>query len=239
MEHGTILWVEDSRELNQKDQENARSVGFNVFQKRNLELWQNYLDHLDDFVAVIFVVTRANCGKVFRNLKAINDYKMVSGHLRPIIVVIPPPSFSARAKADFSLLGCCVLPNLRPDQVFSFLEVLVVAHTAIDRHGAPIWQPNLTGHPIVVGPTGIPAELRLEGHQRKIWATLKKQCGQIVFPEDLAKEAGCDSNQIRVHIDRIRAKFAACAQKVELAMDPEEFIETLDGGYRLNAQIQE
>jgi hypothetical protein len=97
----------------------------------------------------------------------------------------------------------------------------------------------MTGHPIVVGPRALHAELRLKGLQRRIWSALRKQCGRIVFTDDLAEAARCEPDQVRVHIDRIRDKFVLCAQKVELAIDPEEFIETLDGGYRLNAQIHE
>jgi hypothetical protein len=239
MKGGTVLWIEDAREFNEKDRGNARTAGFNILQKRNLDLWENHLAHLDDFVAIVFIVTRANSPRVFRNIKSINDYKMASGHLRPLIAVVPPLSFPASAQADFSLLGCCVMPNLQADQVFSFLQVLIAAQVAIDRRGVAIWQPFMTGHPTVVGPSALHAELRLKGAQRKIWSALTDRCNQIVFTDDLAEAAGCNSHQVRVHIERIRDKFVACAQRVKLGVNREEFIETLDGGYRLNAQIHE
>lgn len=239
MEHQTVLWVEDSREVNRTDQENALRAGFKVLQKRNLDVWENHLTHLDDFAAVVFVVTNANSERVFRNIKAINDYKMVVGHLRPIIAVIPPSRFPARATVDFSLLGCCVLPNLREDQVFAFLQVLIATQSVIDKRGTPIWQPALTGHPIVIGPRGLHAELRLKGLQQKVWSILAEQCGRIVFTDELAEDVGCDPGQVRVHVERIRNKFADCAQQVGLAVNRDEFIETMIGGYRLNAQIKD
>jgi hypothetical protein len=239
MKRETVLWIEDVGEFNERDREHARLAGFTVLQKRNLDLWDNHVAHLDDFVAVAFITTKDNSPRVFRNIKTINDFRMVSGHLRPILAVVPPSSFPACAQADFSPLGCCVLPNLRADQVFSFLQVLVAAQAAIDRQGVSIWQPPITGHPIVVGPNALNAELRLKGLQRKMWSALSGRCGQIVFTDDLAEEAGCTSDQVRVHIERIRDKFVACAQKVVLGVDRDEFIETLDGGYRLNAQVRE
>jgi energy-coupling factor transporter ATP-binding protein EcfA2 len=239
MEYKTVLWVEDAQEVNQTDQANALSAGFKVLQKRNLDVWENCMEHLDDFVAVVFVAANANSERVFRNIKAINDHRMVAGQLRPVIVVVPLPSLPARAKVDFSLLACCVLPNLRREQVFSFLEVLIATQAVIDKRGTLIWQPALTGHPIVIGPRGLHKELRLKGLQQKIWSMLAKQCGRIAFTDELAEEAGCDQSQIRIHIERIRDKFAECAQQVGLAVEREDFIETMSGGYRLNAQIKE
>lgn len=237
MNDGTVLWVEDSSEINQRNQENALTAGFSVLQKRNLDVWVDHLDHLQDYVAVVFVVTRANSDRVFRNIKAINDHKMDEGRSKPIIAVIPPPSFPTRANVDFSLLGCSVLPNLRADQVFPFLRVLVATQRVIDKRGTAIWQPLLTGHPIIVGLRGLPGELKLKGLQAKVWSVLVEECGRIVFTDDIAEAVNCDPAQIRVHVDRIRQKFAEIATEIGLPVQAEEFIETVSGGYRLNAVI--
>jgi hypothetical protein len=238
MKDERVLWIEDAGELNEKDRTSALSAGFDVMQKRNLDLWANYLDHLSDFAAVVLIVTRANLKQSFANLKTINDFRMSSARQLPTVVIFPPPDLPKTVHKDFLKYGCAVLSHIARDEVFKVLRCIRDNQTAIDDEGPLVWLRPFAGHPMIFGPTGNYRELKPKGMERKIWEILCEHCGEIVFTDDIAEEAGCKREEVKEYIKRIRLRFAYCSGCIGLTSDPKEFIETLPGGYRLNAVLR-
>lgn len=234
-----VLWVEDARALDPLEHQNAAKKNFEVIQKRNLDVWENFLDHLEIFVAVVFVVTEENITRVFRNITSINDYRMSSGQRLPLMLAILPASLLERSSIGFAKHACGVLPKLAPKDVFPFLRTLLDIQGDFEKHGTILWRPSLTGHPIIFGPMGLSMELSLSQLERRVWRELQENYRKIVFMDDIAVAAGCKPDEVRVCIQRIRRKFAQCAHKIGLPIAENEFIETIDGGYRLNATIRE
>lgn len=237
MKDDRVLWVEDAGELDQRDHTNALSAGFNIMHRRNLDRWANHLDHLSDFVAVVFIATMMNLKHVFANLKAINDFRMTSAHQLPTVAVFPPPDLPKTIYKDFLKYGCVVLSHIARDEVFGVLRCIRDNQAAIDDQGPLVWLRPFAGHPMIFGPTGND-ELKLKGMTRKIWEILCEHCGEVGFTDDIAEEAGCKREEVKEYIKRIRLRFAYCAGPIGLANDPKEFIETLSGGYRLNAVLR-
>jgi hypothetical protein len=233
-----VLWVEDARELDPLEHQNAARKNFEVVHKRNLEIW-NFWPHLADFVAVVFAVTLESSDRVFRNIQSINDHKISSGDRLPLMLAILPASLLERSSIHFQKHGCGVLPKLAPKDVFPFLRALVDIQDHIEKHGVIVWRPSLIGNPIVFGLMGLSMELSLSQLERRIWRALQENSRKIVFMEDIASAAGCKQEEVRVCIQRIRSKFDQCARKIALPVAGNEFIETIDGGYRLNATIRE
>lgn len=233
-----LIWVEDARDLDPLEHQNATRKGFEVVHKRNLDLWQ-FEPHLRNFVAVVFVVTEANSRRVFENIKSINDYRMSTGQPFPLMLAILPASLLERSSIDFQKHGCGVLPKLAPKDVFPFLRALVDIQASIEKHGVIVWRPSLTGKPIIFGLMGLSMELNLSPLERQVWQVLQENSRKIVFIDDIAVAVGCKPAEVRVCVQRIRTKYDECAQGIALAVSGKEFIETIDGGYRLNAAIRE
>lgn len=230
----TLLWVEDARALNEQHLEDAKKEGFKVVHKRNLELWENFPEHLNDFASVVFKVTNHNYDRVIRSVLCINDHKQVSPYRRPFVAVIPPPGIPG-ARTHFESLGCAVLKDFATEHIFPEVRRLLVEQAEQDMNGRVLitW-PSISGHP-VVWKNGINGEIEIENLlERKILRHLAEHHGEIMYPDDIAEAVGCERSEVKVYISRIRMRFTRSKPK-GLRMGGDQFIATIDGGYRLNA----
>jgi hypothetical protein len=154
MKREKVLWIEEERPLDPVDQEDAAKAGFDLMQKRSLDVWSNFLDHLDKFVAIVFVLTERNNQSVFRTIKSVNDHQVISDKHHPIVFVIPPIGLPDATRVDASPVACASVPKLSPKDVFPFIRTLLVIQEAIEEHRVVVWHPTLPGQEVIFGPMG-------------------------------------------------------------------------------------
>lgn len=181
--------------------------------------------------------------RTFRTVRHVNGYRFspANASFAPDIIVIVAARLAAGTVADLREQGCRVLPDM-PAAIAEELAILrVERQRALQRGVVLIWVPVPSCLPRVflVGPSWRQEEMDLNARENRLLRKLASERRAFVSV-DLASEAGCKHDQVKVYVERLRAEYERCRQEVGVLLSKTEFIKSLgrELGYRLHARVK-
>lgn len=199
--------------------------------------------HLEGSEAVFLAASPGTLHSAFDAVHRVNAWRFSpdAPPIAPEVVVIATAYFPAGTVADFRE-QCCRIVYDMPAAICEELAVIRVERQRLEQRGAALlWAPVAGCLPRVflIGRNGRQSEMDLNARETRLLRKLaseRRSFGQA----DLGAVVGCRQDQVKVYVERLRAKYERCRQEVGLLMYKNEFI-TSPGhglGYSLHARIK-